>query len=335
MDEVTKRLILAELEEEVPTSKEKQRRMLLANLEVIKSSDESTVDEIDAALSSTARILGKARCVQEHRGEHKVCVSCSIGEDTIKALFADGIIDAVLLILQQRYPRPNVYHMACGALTLLCSTHEAKNVAKEIVAKGGFARVLELMEELISDEFMQLTFTRFISVVSQLVDTKTETSRCLEILPVVMSHHKNCQVVYFSACTAMGYQFGPDCVWSQETGKALCESLLDGIVRHAANKEVHALGRSLLSYSSCQHARTTSASSILSSFPSLQSIVEMRDLHDMTCHDMYFEVNALDCSQFQRFVERIWPSSPHNARLGLLVLVRTACLGGRMHDEAR
>mmetsp|Transcript_18299 Transcript_18299/g.36866 ORF Transcript_18299/g.36866 Transcript_18299/m.36866 type:complete len:299 (-) Transcript_18299:81-977(-) len=246
MDEVTKRLILAELEEEVPTSKEKQRRMLLANLEVIKSSDESTVDEIDAALSSTARILGKARCVQEHRGEHKVCVSCSIGEDTIKALFADGIIDAVLLILQQRYPRPNVYHMACGALTLLCSTHEAKNVAKEIVAKGGFARVLELMEELISDEFMQLTFTRFISVVSQLVDTKTETSRCLEILPVVMSHHKNCQVVYFSACTAMGYQFGPDCVWSQETGKALCESLLDGIVRHAANKEVHALGRSLL-----------------------------------------------------------------------------------------
>lgn len=54
------------------------------------------------------------------------------------------------------------------------------------MADGGLDRVFDLMKELLDDGIMQLTFLGFICTLSQVVDTKEDTSRCLETLSTVM-----------------------------------------------------------------------------------------------------------------------------------------------------
>ena len=214
IDEATKRMLLAKLEEEVPASQSERRAMLLSNLKVIQSyanDSSSTVNlhQLDVALTSTVRILAKASTVKPRvqsndgaAGESCLCVSCFIGEDTIDELLSEdgdggGMVGALLTTLKRPCPKPNVYHMTCGMFTTLCRTHQSADVAHQIMADGGLDRVLELMEELLDDDFMQLTFLRFNCTLSQVVDTKEDTSRCLDLLPTVMDRHATSPIIYY------------------------------------------------------------------------------------------------------------------------------------------
>ena len=68
IDEATKRMLLDKLEEEVPASQSDRRAVLLSNLKVIQSyandSSNFILGQLDAALTSTVRILAKASTVK-------------------------------------------------------------------------------------------------------------------------------------------------------------------------------------------------------------------------------------------------------------------------------
>ena len=78
----------------------------------------------------------------------------------------------------------------------MCRTHQTTTVSRQIVADGGLDRIFVLTKELLDDDFMQLTFLGFIFTLSQVVDTKEDTSRCLGILPTVMDQHAASLVIY-------------------------------------------------------------------------------------------------------------------------------------------
>ena len=166
IDEATKRMLLAKLEEEVPASQSDRRLMVLSNLKVIQSyaNDSSTITlhQLDAALTSTARILAKVSAakpkVQGKGGATAngcLCVRCFIGEDAIEELPSEegdggGMVGA---LLKRPCPKPNVCHMTCGILFTLCRTHHSTDVACQIVAADGPDRAVELIKELLDDDF--------------------------------------------------------------------------------------------------------------------------------------------------------------------------------------
>ena len=121
--EATKKMLLAKLEEEVPAGQSGGRVRLLSNLKVTQSYAEdnssTTLSQLDAALTSTVRILAKASTVkpkvQSNDGatdEGCLCVSCFIGEETINELVSEGgvgsPVDALLTTLKRPCPKQNV-----------------------------------------------------------------------------------------------------------------------------------------------------------------------------------------------------------------------------------
>lgn len=127
-------------------------------------------------------------------------------------------------------------------------THHSTEVARQILADGGLDRVLELMEELLANDLIQLTFLRFICTFGLLVDTKEDASRCLDlhVLPTVMDRHAT-SPLFYNACLAIASQIGPGCIWSKVIALSICESLASGIVLYEQNnRKTHDLGKDLL-----------------------------------------------------------------------------------------
>ena len=157
------------------------------------------------------------------------------------------MVNALFTKLKRPCPKPNVYHMTCGIISTLCRTHHSAEVARQILDDGGLDRVFELMKELLDDDFMQLTFLRLICTLSQIVDTKEDTSRCLEILPTVMDRHATSPAIYYNACLAIAAQFGQGCRWSKDIARSICSSLANGIVLYEEkNRKACVIGKDLL-----------------------------------------------------------------------------------------
>ena len=114
------------------------------------------------------RILAKASTAKPRvqskdgaTGEGYLCVSCFIGEDSIDELLSEGgggrcPPHHAEASLPQAQRISHDVRDPVGAVP--CRTHHSTEVARQIVADGGLDRVLELMKELLDDDFVQLTF---------------------------------------------------------------------------------------------------------------------------------------------------------------------------------
>ena len=108
-------------------------------------------------------------------------------------------------------------------------------------------RVFVLMKELLDDDFVQLTFHRFMHPSARWSTPRRIRSRCLDITPTVMDRHADSPVIYYNACLAIAARFGPGCRWSKDIGRSICSSLASGIVLHEEkSRKAHDIGKDLL-----------------------------------------------------------------------------------------
>jgi hypothetical protein len=211
-----------------------QTTFLLAKLEVVRD-PEACLGRMEEAMN-------------------EFCGACFAMEETddfqtmVDSLVDKGVTEMLLGALKRWHPFPNYYHKTIGSLVFFAANSGYPS-CQEIVDKGGFVRVLELMEALRPDEFIQYTCVSFLATIAANMKNKAEISAATaENVVKTLEVHNRSADLYVAACKAIGGCFGPGSKIPVDVHHRSITCVWHGITIHADNEEAQEIGRSLLKF---------------------------------------------------------------------------------------